>query len=126
MRITEFVEAMQAIESERMISKEIVISALSDALVKAYRKQIEIPDALVRVQLDTATGDLTLYHQHKIVETVEDDELDLFCKIIYKHMIVENTKRNPWLRVPLAIEIAASPVGGSWADVEPIDTSHLF
>ena len=49
MKLDEFMAAMQAIESDRKLSKEIVIEALEEALSKAYRKHIEIPDALVRV-----------------------------------------------------------------------------
>ncbi len=77
MKLDEIVAAMQAIESERMISKEIVVSALTEALVKAYRKQIEIPDALVRVDIDEVSNELKLFHQKQIVEEVEDDELEM-------------------------------------------------
>ena len=38
MKLDEFMAAMQAIESDRKLSKEIVIEALEEALSKAYRK----------------------------------------------------------------------------------------
>ena len=91
MRIAELVEALTAIESERMISKDIVIGALSDALVKAYRKQIEIPDALVRVQVDEDQGELKLFHQFLVVQEVEDDELEIALDIA--------KSRNPELKL---------------------------
>lgn len=69
--------AMQAIESDRKLSKEVVIEALQEALSKAFRKHIEIPDALVRVDVNEKTGDIKVYQQRLIVEKVEDDELEI-------------------------------------------------
>lgn len=69
--------AMQAIESDRKLSKEIVVEALEEALSKAYRKHIEIPDALVRVDINDKSGDIKVYQQRKVVEHVEDDELEI-------------------------------------------------
>ena len=45
MKLKMFIDAMQAIENDRKLTKEIVVSALEEALVKAYRKHIEIPAA---------------------------------------------------------------------------------
>lgn len=80
MNVKDLVQAITAIGSERNISKEIVLSALAEALAKAFRKQIEIPDALVRVDIDEESGDVTLYQQFNIVEEVEDDELEVSLK----------------------------------------------
>ncbi len=77
MNVKELLVAVKAIESERNISKEVILSALQDALAKAYRKHIEIPDALVRVNIDENTGDVSVYQQYTVVETVEDDELEV-------------------------------------------------
>lgn len=80
MNVKELFLAISQIESERNISKEIVISALSEALTKAYRKQIEIPDALVNVDINEESGDVKLYQQYLIVDTVEDDEIEISLK----------------------------------------------
>jgi transcription termination/antitermination protein NusA len=77
MNVKELLIAIKAIESERNISKDVVLSALQDALAKAYRKHIEIPDALVRVDIDEKTGEVNVYQQYSVVETVEDDELEV-------------------------------------------------
>lgn len=76
MNLKDFMAAMQAIESDRKLSKEIVVEALTEALAKAYRKHIEIPDALVRVDINDK-GAIKVYQQRKVVETVEDDELEI-------------------------------------------------
>ena len=69
--------AMQAIESDRKLPQEVVVEALQEALAKAFRKHIEIPDALVRVDVNEKTGNIKVYQQRTIVETVEDDELEI-------------------------------------------------
>lgn len=77
MKLKDFMAAMQAIESDRKLSKEIVVEALQEALSKAYRKHIEIPDALVRVDVNDKSGDIKVYQQRIVVEAVEDDELEI-------------------------------------------------
>lgn len=80
MNFKDFLAAMQALEGNRNITKEIVLEALNEALAKAYRKHIEIPDALVKVDIDHHTGEVNLYQQYTIVEEVEDDELEIGLK----------------------------------------------
>lgn len=77
MKLKDFMAAMQAIESDRKLSKEIVVDALQEALSKAFRKHIEIPDALVRVDVNDKSGDIKVFQQRLIVEEVEDDELEI-------------------------------------------------
>lgn len=77
MKLKDFMAAMQAIESDRKLSKDVVIEALQEALSKAFRKHIEIPDALVRVDINQKTGDIKVYQQRIVVEEVEDDELEI-------------------------------------------------
>ena len=77
MKLKDFMAAMQAIETDRKLSKEVVVDALQEALAKAFRKHIEIPDALVRVDVNEKSGDIKVYQQRLIVENVEDDELEI-------------------------------------------------
>lgn len=80
MNFKDFLNAMQALEGNRNITKDIVLEALNEALVKAYRKHIEIPDALVKVEIDQNTGEVGLFQQYTVVEEVEDDELEISLK----------------------------------------------
>jgi N utilization substance protein A len=80
MNFKDFLAAMQALEGNRNITKEIVLDALNEALVKAYRKHIEIPDALVKVDIDQTSGEVGLFQQYTVVEEVEDDELEISLK----------------------------------------------
>lgn len=77
MKIKDVVKAMQTIENDRSISKDIVEEALKEALAKAYRKHIEIPDCLVRVDVNDKSGEIKVYQQRTVVEKVEDEELEI-------------------------------------------------
>ena len=65
MKLKDFMAAMSAIESDRKLTKEVVVSALEEALSKAFRKQIEIPDALVRVDINEKSGNTCLSAAHR-------------------------------------------------------------
>ncbi len=67
--------ALLGIETDRQLSPEIIEDALKEALTKAYRKHIEIPDAYVRV--DITKGEIRIIPQRIVVEEVEDDELEI-------------------------------------------------
>lgn len=69
--------AMNQLEDNRKISKEIVIEALKEAMAKAYRKHIDIPDVQVRVDINEKNGEMKLFQQYTVVEEVEDDELEI-------------------------------------------------
>ncbi len=79
MNIKDLMLLVANIETTRSISKDIVVAAVEEALAKAYRKQIEIPDAIVRVQINE-NGDIQLYQRFLVVEEVEDDELEISLK----------------------------------------------
>lgn len=74
-KVEDLAKALQGIETDRQLTKEIVEDALKEALTKAYRKHIEIPDAYVRV--DIVKGTIHIYHERMVVEEVEDDELEI-------------------------------------------------
>ncbi len=75
LKVENLAAALQGVEDGRQLTKEIVEEALKEALAKAYRKQIEIPDALVRV--DIIKGVIHIFHERLVVEEVEDDELEI-------------------------------------------------
>lgn len=74
-KVKDIAKALQGIETDRQLTKEIVEDALKEALTKAYRKHIEIPDAYVRV--DIINDAIHIYHERMVVEEVEDDELEI-------------------------------------------------
>ena len=77
MNLKDLMKAMQSIEDDRKISKDIVIEALKEALAKAYRKHVDISDVQVRVDINEKSGAIKVYQQYTVVEEVEDDELEV-------------------------------------------------
>ncbi len=76
MNLEKIVQAIQLIENDRNISKEIIFEALQESLIKGYRREIDVPDAQVAVELDS-NGDIRLYHEFMVVDEVEDDALEV-------------------------------------------------
>ena len=77
MNYKDFMLAMDSIETDRHINKEIVIAALKEALEKATRKHLEVPDVLVRIDINEDTGVIRAFRQYRVVSEVEDDELEI-------------------------------------------------
>ena len=77
MNFKDLLKAMQLIEDDRKISKEVILEALKEALTKAYRKHVDIPDIMVRVNIDEKTGKITVFQQYLVVSDVEDEELEI-------------------------------------------------
>lgn len=72
----EFIEALNEIEKEKGISKEIVFEALESALVSSYRKNYGTSQNVI-VNMNRDTGEIKLYASKDIVEEVEDPQLEM-------------------------------------------------
>ncbi len=68
---TEFVEALNALEKERGISKEVLISAIEAALTSAYKRNFGAT-ANVRAEVDPESGEFRIFASKAVVETVEN------------------------------------------------------
>ena len=68
----DFIEAIEELEREKAISKDVLIDAIESALVSAYKKNYGTSQN-VRVEIDRETGDINVYMRRDIVEDVEDE-----------------------------------------------------
>ena len=68
----EFIQAIEDLEKERHISKDILIEAIESALVSAYKKNYGTSQN-VRVDIDQETGDINVYMRMDVVEEIEDE-----------------------------------------------------
>jgi len=77
--------AIDSLEKEKGISKEILFEALEVALVSAYKRNFQSSPA-VRVVIDRETGDIKVFSQLKVVEDVEagDQEVSLYEAKVYE------------------------------------------
>ncbi|GAA0298475.1 N utilization substance protein A [Gracilibacillus halotolerans] len=69
----ELFQAMDYLEKEKGIDKEILIEALEAALISAYKKNFKSA-ANVRVDLNEESGSMRVFSQKKVVEEVEDSQ----------------------------------------------------
>ena len=72
----ELFSAIEALEKEKGISKEILFEALEVALISAYKRNFQSAPA-VRVELDRDTGEIKVFSQLKVVENVDDDQQEV-------------------------------------------------
>ena len=72
----EFIHAIEDIEKEKGISKELMFEAIESALLLAYKKNYG-SDQNVRVEIDRETGATHVYLRRDIVEVVEDEDYQI-------------------------------------------------
>jgi len=74
-------DAVEQIEREKAISKEIILRSLCDAMVSAYKKQIHDKMATnVKAILYEKTGEIGIYREKVTVKTVEDENMEISLK----------------------------------------------
>lgn len=66
----ELLAAMDVLEREKGIKKEVIIDALTDALANAYKKNYDDNNARVEVTIDDHSGAFKVYVYKKVVEEV--------------------------------------------------------
>lgn len=69
---TELIEALDAIEKEKQISKDIILEAIENSLLAACKNQYGKSDN-IKVSIDRETGAVAVFSE---LEVVEDDELE--------------------------------------------------
>ena len=72
----EFIEAIDELEKEKHISKDILFEAIETALVSAYKKNYGTSQN-VRVDIDRETGDIAVLMRLEVVEEVTDDMIEI-------------------------------------------------
>ena len=100
MNARDLLNALDAFEQEKGISKEVVIEALKEALEKAYKKHTD-PDALCRVEINSVKGTIEMYEVKNIVEEVTDD--------LFEVELEDARKVNPELNIGDTLETPVDP-----------------
>lgn len=80
----ELINALEELEKERGISKEYILQSIEDALVIAYKKNFDSAEN-VKVVMDSKTGEIHVYSQKEVVETVENEMLQINLEDAKKH-----------------------------------------
>ncbi|HLT57454.1 MAG TPA: transcription termination factor NusA [Limnochordales bacterium] len=96
----ELVGALNELEKERGISKEILMEAIEAAIVSAYKRHYGSAEN-VRVVLDDRTGRLRVYALKDVVEEVQDDATEI--------SLAEAQSINPNYQLHDVVEIEVTP-----------------
>ncbi|KXO16694.1 transcription termination factor NusA [Clostridiales bacterium KA00134] len=75
----EFIHALEEIEKDKGISKDIIFDALESALVSSYKKNFKTAQNVL-VQIDREMGEISVYAVKDVVEEVEDENLQISLK----------------------------------------------
>lgn len=73
---TEFISALSALEKEKGIEKSVLIDAIENALVSAYKKNYGVVHD-VRVEVDGTDGSFRVFAKKTVVEQVEDSNEEI-------------------------------------------------
>lgn len=96
-----FLEALEILETERGIKKEVVLDALKEALEKSYKKNYLSPDSIVRVDINPKNAKISLHEIKTVVEDVEDEDIEISLE--------EAQEINPNYKIGDIIESQVSP-----------------
>lgn len=72
-----FIQALDLLESERGIKKDVVLDALKEALEKAYKKNYSRPESIVRVDINEKTGKIRLFEIKTVVEELNNEDFEI-------------------------------------------------
>ncbi len=73
---TELVMALDELEKEKGIKKEVLLESIETALVTAYKRNFDSAEN-VKVTMDGKTGQIHVYAEKEVVENVEDQKLQI-------------------------------------------------
>ncbi len=73
----EIVELISQITRQRRLEKEFVVNSLKDAIELAIRKKMGRDDYPVEVQIDARKGNISITVEKKVVDKVEDPDLEI-------------------------------------------------
>lgn len=72
----ELIEALDAIEQERGIDKEVLIEAIEVALISVYKKNYD-PNPNIKINFDRETGDINVFGSKTVVEEIYDEASEI-------------------------------------------------
>ena len=69
---SDLIIAVNQICADKELPTKVILEAIEEALVHAYRRNFAANNAAVRVQIDPETGDIRVFCERVVVEEVED------------------------------------------------------
>lgn len=72
----EFIQALDDIEKDKGISKDVLLEAIETALVSAYKKDFGSKDN-VRIEISAEAGEVKVYSRKEVVEEVDNENSEI-------------------------------------------------
>lgn len=73
----ELMKALEALEEEKGIGKEVIIEAIEAAVLSAYKKKYGASAQSVRIEVDRETGEMRAFQIRTIVDKVTDEHTQI-------------------------------------------------
>ena len=80
----ELILAIDQLEKENGITKEVLIESIETALITAYKRDYESAEDNAKVVMDRETGETHLYIEKEVVENVEDENTQINLQDAHK------------------------------------------
>ena len=80
----ELILALEDLEKEKGIKKDYMLESIETALVTAYKRNYDSNSDNVKVTMNAETGEVHVYAEKTVVETVEDDKLEINLEDAHK------------------------------------------
>lgn len=74
--MSELIDALNQLQKEKNIEKEVIMQAIEDSLVAACNRDFG-KNAIVKVNMDRETGDISVFVEKTVVEEVEDPATEI-------------------------------------------------
>lgn len=74
--MSELIDALNQLQKEKNIEKEVIMQAIEDSLVAACNRDFG-KNAIVKVNMDRETGDISVFVEKIVVEEVEDPATEI-------------------------------------------------
>ena len=73
----ELIIALDELEKEKGIKKDYMLESIETALVTAYKRNYDSNSENVKIVMNSETGEIHVYAEKVVVETVEDDKMEI-------------------------------------------------
>ncbi len=97
---TEFIDALNEIEKEKGIKKEVILEALEAALISSYKKNFDASQN-VEVNINKETGEIHVYSLKTVKEEVENEYTEI--------LLTEAKRLDPKVQLEDVVRIEVTP-----------------
>ena len=107
MNSKEFIKALNFIEKEKGIDKEVVFEGMEAALMAAYKREYGVPNS--KVVIDRKSGEISVYSYLTVVEDLDDDDDERYINEDIEISLTDARKIDKTLNVGDTIDTLVTP-----------------